>query len=594
LANFYIKKISLSGNNVKTSSLELNDGLNIICGPSNTGKSYIAECLDYMFGCDAKDFRIGKDTGYDSVCMQIVTGNGDVTLERKFEDNQIYIKSTNPDIKSGKYSTGKAKQNINNMWLQLMGIDDAPDIIKKETFERQALTLRSFLHTFFIEEDNVFQEESIMFQKIHTTRTAILSILLYLMTADSLKGADPREDKKMKEVRKRAVMKYINDNLSSLAARRNELKEVQAPDVNDIQQKINSLLKEITETEGQISIAVARSKDLSNEIYTLNELLAECNMLYNRYKILRSQYTSDIKRLTFIVEGELHKGKIPENLHCPFCDGVLPKEEETSCVEAAKAELQKLISQLRDLDDAENDILSERQNLQEKSTRLIDEHSEIETLINSELKPWVATLRKTLNEYRYSIEIHNETSIIQRFENSMVADLVDIETEEESEIKYKPREYFNSEIKKKINKILTNILESCNFENFSSAYFSLDSFDVVINGKAKQKYGKGYRAFLNTVVALTFMEYLSQYGAFSPGMLIIDSPILSLKEKGNEKASDSMKASLFKYMLDKQKNGQTIIIENEIPDLDYSKANLIRFTKDITEGRYGLLYGIEE
>lgn len=547
-----------------------------------------------MFGCDAKDFRIGKDTGYDCVCMQIVTGNGDIILERKFEDNQIYIKSSNPDIKSGKYSTGKAKLNVNNMWLQLMGIDDPPDIIKKETFERQALTLRSFMHTFFIEEDNVFQEQSIMFQKMPTTRTAILSILLYLMTGDSLNDADPREDKRMKEVRKRAVMKYINDNLSSLAARRNELKEVQAPDVNHIQQKINSLLKEITEAEGQISIAVARSKDISNEIYTLNEQLAECNMLYSRYKILRSQYTSDIKRLTFIVEGELHKGKIPESLHCPFCDGILPKEEETSCVEAAKAELQKIISQLRDLDDAENDILSERKNLQEKSAILINERSEIETLINSELNPWVASLRKTLNEYRYSIEIHNETAIIQRFENSMVADLVGIETEEESEIKYKPREYFNSEIKKKINEILTNILKSCNFENFSSAYFSLDSFDVVVNGKAKQKYGKGYRAFLNTVVALTFMEYLAQYGVFSPGMLIIDSPILSLKEKGNDKASDSMKASLFQYMLDNQKNGQTIIIENEIPDLDYSKANLIRFTKDNTEGRYGLLYGIEE
>jgi peptidoglycan hydrolase CwlO-like protein len=594
LAKFYIKKISLSGNKVETSSLEFEDGLNIIYGPSNTGKSYIAECLDYMFGCDAKDFRIGKDTGYDSVCMQIVTGNGVVTLERKFEDNQIYIKSANISINSGKYSIGKAKQNINNMWLQLMGINDPPDIIKKETFERQALTLRSFMHTFFIEEDNVFQEESIMFQKILTTRTAILSILLYLMTGDSLKDADPREDKKMKEVRKRAVMKYIHDNLSSLAARRNELKEAQAPDVNKIQQKINSLLREITEAEGQISIAVARSKDLSNEIYALNEQLAECNMLYNRYKILRSQYNSDIKRLTFIVEGELHKSIIPETLHCPFCDGLLPKEEETSCVEAAKAELQKIISQLKDLEDAENDILSERKDLQGKSARLVNERSEIETLINSELKPWVATLRKTLNEYRYSIEIHNETAIIQRFEKSMVADLVDIETEEEPETKYRPREYFNSVITRKINEILTNILESCNFENFSSAYFNLDFFDVVVNGKSKQRYGKGYRAFLNTVVALTFMEYLAQYGVFSPGMLIIDSPILSLKEKGNDKASDSMKASLFQYMLDHQANGQTIIIENEIPDLDYSKANLIRFTKDKSDGRYGLLYGIEE
>ena len=84
--NFYIKELSLSGDNVETSSLEFTSGLNIICGPSNTGKSYIAECLDFMFGCKAKDFRIGKETGYNIVRMKIVTANGDIYLERKFDE----------------------------------------------------------------------------------------------------------------------------------------------------------------------------------------------------------------------------------------------------------------------------------------------------------------------------------------------------------------------------------------------------------------------------------------------------------------------------------------------------------------------------
>jgi len=37
-----------------------------------------------------------------------------------------------------------------------------------------------------------------------------------------------------------------------------------------------------------------------------------------------------------------------------------------------------------------------------------------------------------------------------------------------------------------------------------------------------------------------------------------------------------------------------IIIENEIPELDYGKANLIHFTKDTEVGRYGLLHGVTE
>lgn len=591
--NFYIKELSLLGNNVETSSLEFTNGLNIICGPSNTGKSYISECLDFMFGCDSKNFRIGKDTGYDCVHMQIATNKGDIFLERKFEENHIYVDSYNPNIDSGKYSTRKTKLYISNLWLKLIGINNPPDIIKKETFERQSLTLRSFLHTFFIEEDNVFQEDSIMYQKSNFTRTAILSILLYFMTDDSFEDADPREEKKVKEARKNAVIKYINDNLYSLAARKTELIKAETPHIEIIQAKINSILDEIAETEGQISIAVTRSKVLSNEIYALNEQLAECNMLHNRYKVLHSQYKSDIKRLTFIVEGELHKGEIPETLNCPFCNGMLPKLEEKSCIEAAQVELQKIIFQMKDLDDAERDIIVEKSTLEVRSKELSNERSKIELLINSELQPRVDTLRKSLYEYKHSIEINNETAIIQRFEDNMIKDLNIMELEEESEIKYKPKEYFMQEMINRINDILTNILQSCRFENLSSAYFSLDSFDVVVNGKAKFTYGKGYRAFLNTAVALTFMEYLSEYGEFSPGMLIIDSPILSLKEKGNEKTSDSMKASLFKYLVDNQNNGQTIIIENDIPEIDYSNANVIRFTKDKQNGRYGFLKGIQ-
>ncbi|WP_320883576.1 hypothetical protein [Dielma fastidiosa] len=68
---------------------------------------------------------------------------------------------------------------------------------------------------------------------------------------------------------------------------------------------------------------------------------------------------------------------------------------------------------------------------------------------------------------------------------------------------------------------------------------------------------------------------------------------MSLNEKedniGEEKASESMKTGLFKYLLNHQENRQTIIIENEIPKLDYSNAHLVEFTKDENRDRYGLI-----
>ena len=54
-----------------------------------------------------------------------------------------------------------------------------------------------------------------------------------------------------------------------------------------------------------------------------------------------------------------------------------------------------------------------------------------------------------------------------------------------------------------------------------------------------------------------------------------------------------MKSALFTYLLGHQSGGQIIIIENDIPALNYEKANVIRFTKDLENGRYGLLENVQ-
>lgn len=57
---FYIKKVGLLGEK-GDSYLDLQQGLNIVVGSSNTGKSIIVECIDYAFG--DKEYNIELD-GY--------------------------------------------------------------------------------------------------------------------------------------------------------------------------------------------------------------------------------------------------------------------------------------------------------------------------------------------------------------------------------------------------------------------------------------------------------------------------------------------------------------------------------------------------
>lgn len=584
--DFHIKNITVTGDGMKPSTLEFAAGLNIVCGPSNTGKSYIVECIDYLFG--SSKIRFDTTTGYNSVKASVVTKKGNISFERAIDSNKVIVISTDENIESGEYSI-KGKKNINNVWLRLIGIEKEPKIIKNARFEKQRLTWRTFLHMFLIKELEVSQENSIILPKQNTAATATLSALFFLIKGIDFSDTDTLEEKKIKVARKKAVMDYINKRLVNFSKRKEELKVITIADVPDVQKKVEAVIDEIAETEKRLALAVKQNKHLLNELFTLNEQLSECETLYNRYQALKSQYASDIKRLTFIVEGEHQREGIPVNSKCPFCDNSISIQENHNFIEASNAELHRINLQLCDLKEAEYDIINERTMLEKQVNRLKNQRSEVITLLGDELKPKVAGLKKTLNNYREAIEFQKEAAIISGLETTMRNELSETLKEDESEIEYKIKSFFDRSILDGIDAYLKKVLEQCNYEGFSSVYLDPKTFDLIINGKEKATFGQGYRAFLNTVHAIALMEYLMDCGKYSSKLLIVDSPILSLKERDDEKTPYTMKAALFQYLLNNQNNTQLIVIENSIPKLNYNKANIIRFTKDKTHGRYGFL-----
>ena len=92
---FYIKKICVVGNNVKDATIEFVKGLNIISGPSDTGKSYIFECIDYMLGSSKEPKKIGEAKGYNAVLMEIeLYSGGSYTIKRSFSKEEVEVYPT--------------------------------------------------------------------------------------------------------------------------------------------------------------------------------------------------------------------------------------------------------------------------------------------------------------------------------------------------------------------------------------------------------------------------------------------------------------------------------------------------------------------
>ncbi|KJR45109.1 ATPase involved in DNA repair [Desulfosporosinus sp. I2] len=198
-----------------------------------------------------------------------------------------------------------------------------------------------------------------------------------------------------------------------------------------------------------------------------------------------------------------------------------------------------------------------------------------------------------LSQYRAAVTTQSEIDLIKQFSNDKVAEIVKIESEGESTSKFKPKEHLERSFLDILDQYLNELLKSCRFENYTSARFDRGDMDIVVNGKKKSSYGKGYCAFLNTITSTALAKYLNNNGEYSPGILIFDSPILSLEEPA-DKISDSMKDSLFEYFVNNLSGIQTIIVENKIPSINYKDANKVIFTKNKEKGRYGLLNDVFE
>ena len=128
MSKFHIEKLIVMGSGKEPSILEFGRGLNIICGPSDTGKSYVLECLDYLFGSDR--IRFDRTAGYDRIKLIIVIEGRKVTLSRQLDTNRVEVHSDARDIMSGTYKTSGKKNNISDLWLQLIGIEEEHNIIK--------------------------------------------------------------------------------------------------------------------------------------------------------------------------------------------------------------------------------------------------------------------------------------------------------------------------------------------------------------------------------------------------------------------------------------------------------------------------------
>ena len=600
MSGYYISEIAASGRGVRTSAIQFRQGVNIVYGPSNTGKSMIVKIIDYMFGGDGCPANPNK-TGYSDFRMRLRDDCGhEVSVARSVEcdddgneraASKIIVSSNSDVIPSGNYSvksSGKKSERIDfkSLLLRLIGIEDEVRIVSSQAGKSAALSWRVFFHQFCLKEDYIFTERTIIDNPGYSSITLNLNTLAYLAYEGGLEELQV-EDKKMVLAKSEAVRSYIAQRRVPLSLRINEIRsQLDSLPTDPIDEMV--LAQELADVSERLSSARREAESIFTGIVQAQSRISQLGSLEERYGQLKSQYESDMNRLDFILDGDKRLGDNAER--CPFCDGEIPAEECVSYEEACKAEKVKVAAQLQDLESVLSETHRDFEAELDRLAELERQRDELTIQIEDVLKPDRDNLSEMLEVYKAVSSLQAEIEILESLDEEYGQD-IRLEMQREADApKFDAKKLFRDDVFDDLSNLVSSAVERCGYPDFRFAGLNRATFDVTVNGKDKKFEGKGYRGFLNSIFAFVLMKYLDEYGKHAPRMLILDSPILSLKESKQEGVAEGMKSSMLSYMLDQCGNCQVIIVENEIPDdVDFSAANLIEFTKNESIGRCGFL-----
>ena len=598
MSNFYVKQVAATGDKVKRATVEFTQGLNIIHGISDTGKTCIQMCIDYLFG--GADLPFDKDvTGYSKVEMTVKTKDCEIIICRTLGTNIITAVSADDDSFNGKYNTVYKKESKNRMidslFLRLIGVEDEITLIKNKCFTRFRLTWSVFQQMFLIKEDDVHKKGSILLPSRTEANTLYFSALIYLLTGEDFSRYDAQEEKRIRDAKKSEIVAHIKSEIINMASKKEEL-EAKLTEHGDTElgNKVQEIITEVAAVRKRINDANERSKSVLHDIIAIREELVNIDLALDRQGSLRQHFIADIKRLTLIVDGEAVMSDVPTLEKCPYCEGEINEIEIESYTDAARSELARIVDQLNGLSHVHAEVLNRKKSLEQELRSLNIEKTEIDDFINEKLKPLESDLSAILKQYQIVTKIRGELDFVQRFTAEKNEQLREKEAPEGSKLEYLPKTHFDSNFRKTIDVYLDEIFKECNFEKFLSAHLDVDGkFDVLINGANKgTTRGQGYRAYINTLLALAFRKYMKDHGKYYPGVFFVDSPLQTLKQDVNDHAPDSMKSELFNYLIKSQSYGQIIVIENEIPKIAYEEHGIkpLYFTGGKSEGRYGFLH----
>lgn len=599
MKEFFIKSLSLmTPNNSIGSKISFTRGLNVITGPSNTGKSFAFDCIDYVFG--KKDLKtIPEANRYDSVVIEIQTINETIyTLKRNFNSNDILIKKGEASIwkdeEAISYSSkhDPTSNNISKFLLEQSGFNSDVKIYKNQSKEYSSLSFRTMSDWLLINESEIISDKDMLQGVSFRNTTLQQGILLYLIEGKCAELNESLKTNKEVIAKIEGNIEVYESNIKSLEQRQTYLKEIIDLKIDFDLSEYESNIAEFNTISLEISTLKESTNVLNNKLFDIKEKINKNMLKLDNFEILRKQYLSDIDRLGSIIENsDLIKSL--ESKPCPLCNNDIVIDKSGIYLEACTIELENIQQHINALDSLTSDIKS----LIDDYNTEKDKKEEESKLISAKIESYSSDLIKNkinIDEYIQYKQSLDEYESIEIKLIDLYTILDNKNNAKSNKPLYKPLEHFNTSVIKSIEKYMTSSFKNIN-PSLNEVVFSDNLLDIMIDGKSRKNNGKGVRALYKSLFFFYFWKFLKKKSKKCFNFIILDSPLTSYKNKNSDSSNiedevdDNIQDKFFE-VLSKENDHQIIIFENkEVPQEYKENVNIVEFTKTSGHGRYGFV-----
>jgi hypothetical protein len=610
---FYIQSLVLKGPRKQDAELRFEDGLNVVSGASDTGKSYALSCIDFAFGAGEPPSPIPEASGYDTVCLSIIA--------RKSKDRYLFNRGlAGGDIKLTRFNSSNAVQDEKTISAKHSPTD--PDTISgvllglaalygkqvrtNKQGKRRSLSFRDLAFLSLVDEERIIAKRPPQLSGSYIDKTVEGEVFRLLVTGQD-SGVAHAVPTKKQTVGVEAKMELIGAMIMDAEARLKATgisADALETELNAIEKHRNAALAEYEGVRLQITEIESQLGQHTQILRQANARQSVIQTLENRFTLLDQHYNADTIRLAAIEESGRMLDLIPSK-PCPVCgsppDQHKPDEQfQPECVEAsARAETVKIRELRKDLAKVLTELAQEKSGLTEKAQFAKNQVEQIQATLQRQLMPRVKESLVTLQAQTARRDtllkakgILDQLAELREHESEFAALAAKPKTTV-SEVTSKSSTAEMDEFAESVQKILA----AWKYPGLGRVVFSEDDQDLVISGQPRISHGKGVRALTCAAFIVGLLHHCKSKQLAHPSLVVLDSPLVAYREPDSavEGAEDQqlrkagVKEAFYESLAQGLVEGQVIVFENEDPPTNMAgKSTRTHFSKNTT-GRYGFL-----